>query len=76
VRQRVLDEAQRFRAALPELLTRLPGRFVVFRDGVVVSDHDSDEEAYIAGIDRFGPYGGQVIGAVREPEAAYIGELF
>jgi hypothetical protein len=67
VRQRVLAEAARFRAKLPQLLPHYAEQWVVFRDDEVVSVHSTEEEAYVAGIKRFGPDGGQVIAAVREP---------
>ena len=61
---RVREEMGRFREALPRLLSELEGRWVVFRDGEVVSVHDDEEQAYIAGMERFGPDGGQVIALV------------
>lgn len=62
--ERVRAEMHRFRERLPELLARLPGRWVVFRDGEVVSDHETEEHAYRAGLDRFGRHGGHVIAQV------------
>lgn len=72
VRQRVLAEAARFRAKLPVLLPRYSEQWVVFRDGEVVSAHDTEEEAYVAGLDRFGPEGGHVVSVVREPESVVL----
>ena len=72
VRQRVLAEAARFRAKLPVLLPRYSEQWVVFRDDEVVSAHATEEEAYVAGLDRFGPDGGQVVAVVREPESVIL----
>ena len=68
VRQRVLAEAARFRAKLPQLLPRYAEQWVVFRDDEVISAHATEEEAYVAGLERFGLDGGHVIAIVREPE--------
>ena len=72
VRQRVLAEAARFRAKLPVLLARYAEQWVVFRDDEVVSTHATQEEAYVAGLDRFGPDGGHVVAVVREPESVVL----
>ena len=72
VRQRVLAEAARFRAQLPVLLPRYSEQWVVFRDDEVVSAHATEEEAYVAGLDRFGPDGGHVVAVVREPESVVL----
>lgn len=72
VRQRVLAEAASFRAKLPVLLPRYSEQWVVFRDGEVVSAHASEEEAYVAGLDRFGPDGGHVVAVVRGPESVVL----
>jgi len=72
VRQRVLAEAARFRAKLPVLLPRYSEQWVVFRDDEVVSAHATEEEAYVAGLDRFGPDGGHVVAVVREPERVIL----
>ncbi|TMQ05840.1 MAG: hypothetical protein E6J90_47860 [Deltaproteobacteria bacterium] len=68
IRQRVLAEAARFRAKLPQLLPRYADQWVVFRDDEVISAHATEEEAYVAGLKRFGPDGGHVVVVVREPE--------
>lgn len=68
VRQRVLAEAARFRAKLPQLLPRYAERWIVFRNDEVVSVHSGEEEAYVAGLKQFGPDGGHVVALVREPE--------
>jgi hypothetical protein len=72
VRQRVLAEAARFRAKLPVLLPRYSEQWVVFRDNEVVSAHATEEEAYVAGLDRFGPDGGHVVAVVRESERVIL----
>ena len=63
--RKVLEETKRFWAVLPELLKTIPGRWVVFKDGVVVADYATGSEAHRAGIERFGLDGGQVIAPVK-----------
>jgi hypothetical protein len=75
VRKRVFAEAERFRDRLAELMPQYAGKWVVFRDGDVVSAHESDEEAYLQGLRRFGPDGGQVIAIVSEPEIVVLSAL-
>jgi hypothetical protein len=41
-------------------------RWVVFRDGEVVSVHDSEEEAYRAGLAKFGRQVGHVVAKVAD----------
>jgi hypothetical protein len=72
VRSRVLAEAARFRAMLPVLLPRYREQWVVFRDGDVVSAHANEEEAYVSGLNQFGPSGGHVVAVVREPEVVVL----
>ena len=36
------------------------------------SVHDSDEEAYVSALDRFGPDGAFVLGAIREEQEAIL----
>lgn len=57
---------RRFQEALPGLLEQHRGRWVVFRDGQVVSAHDTEEEAYRAGLEAFGRHGGHVVAQVAE----------
>jgi hypothetical protein len=64
--ERVREENERFRKALPELLETYPNRWVVFRDGAVISDHDSQLAAYTAAVEAFGPHGGFVVAPVKE----------
>ena len=72
LRDRVLAEAERFRARFPELLKVHADKWIVFRDDEVVSVHDTEEEAYLAGLGRFGPDGGHVVMQVREQEVAVL----
>jgi hypothetical protein len=62
--QRVLDEAKRFRALLPELLRKYDGRWVIFRDGDVAGDFDEEEQAFVAAVGTYGVRGGFVIALV------------
>lgn len=64
VAQRVLAETYRFNAALPGLLERYPGKWVVFRDGEVVSVFDDEQAAYGDALARFGAEGGFVVAPV------------
>ena len=68
IRERVMKEAARFRAEIPQLLPRYRDQWVVFRDGSVASVHPDEETAYLAGLKQFGPGGGHVVAIVREPE--------
>lgn len=70
--RRVLEETKRFEAKLPELLPQLAGRWVVFRDGVVASDHPNENEAYRAAVQAFGPQGGFVVAEVKPVTATPV----
>jgi hypothetical protein len=72
VRSRVSLEARRFRKSLRDLVPRYPDKWVVFRDGKVVSVHDSAEQAYVAGVKLFGPYGGNIIALVADSVAKRV----
>jgi len=78
VADKVLEETLRFRAALPGLLKEHPGKWVVFKDGAVQSIHETEEEAYTAGLAAFGRDGGHVVTPVMPDNAAPItaGVLF
>jgi hypothetical protein len=65
VLSKVLDETRRFRAALPSLVERHAGQWVVFKDGCVASVHASLDEAYRSGLRAFGPLGGHVVDRVE-----------
>jgi hypothetical protein len=62
----VLDETKRYREALPELLAKYAGLWIVFRDGKVDSVHTDERAAYVAGLERFGMDGGHIIVRVAE----------
>jgi hypothetical protein len=66
IERKVLEETKRFLAALPELLQHHAGRWVVYRDGQVVSDHATEDEAYQAAVERFGHSAGYVVAPVVE----------
>jgi hypothetical protein len=70
--RKVREEMVRYRAALPGLLARYGGRWVVFKDGKVVSDHDTIDDAHAAGVEAFGVFGGQVVIQVAEEKPLYI----
>jgi hypothetical protein len=65
--ERVRQEMRRFEASLPRLKPLYADRWVVFRDGEVVSVHDTEELAYRAGLAAFGRHGGHVIAKVADP---------
>jgi hypothetical protein len=73
--ERVRQEMRRFEASLPRLLPLYADRWVVFRDGEVVSVHDTEELAYRAGLQRFGRHGGQVIAKVAEQRAVPLSAI-
>lgn len=66
---RVREEMRRFLASLPRLKPLYADRWVVFRDGEVASVHDSEEDAYRAGLATFGRQGGHVIAKVADQAA-------
>ncbi len=73
VREKIKAESQRFTQALPELLkTNLKGRWVVFKDGAVQGDYDTESEAYQDAVKRFTLDGGFAIHEVKEQEPIYI----
>ena len=78
LRKQILDETIRFRERLPELLPEYSGRWVVFRDGEVQSVHDSEDDAYRAGLQRFGREGGYIVVRVAEekPTPVSAGSVF
>lgn len=65
----VRAESARFDGALPSLFGRYAGRWVVFKDGAVVTDHGTEVDALTAAVERFGAQGGFVIGCVRDRSA-------
>jgi hypothetical protein len=62
--EKVRQEMDRFYAALPDLKKTLADRWVVYRDGVVHSDHMSEIEAYLAAVKQFGLDGAFVVAQV------------
>jgi hypothetical protein len=74
----VHEEMQRFREKLPELLKAMPGEWVVFRAGEVVSRHGDEQTAYAGGAQAFGADGGFVVARVVEehPQPITAGVLF
>jgi hypothetical protein len=62
--RRVLAETEKFESALPALLPKYGGRWVVFREGAVQADFNNEAEAYTFAMSRFGPDGGAVIAPV------------
>jgi hypothetical protein len=66
VADRVLEETRRFHQALPALLDAYRGRWVVFVDGRVQSDHASEEQAYAWAVAAYGEHGGFVVAPVDE----------
>ena len=73
--RKATDEMQRFRAALPALLTdeRLRGRWVVFKDGAVMRAFDDDREGYRWAVETLGRLSGFVLAPVREPHVYRLG---
>lgn len=69
---RVKNESARFRTKIPQLVPLYKGKWVVFRDDVVVSEHSDEESAYVAGLKQFGPGGGHVVAVVCEPEPCLL----
>ena len=63
----VSEEYGRYEAALPELLKTHGGKWIVFRDNTVQGVFDAEEEAYNAGLAKYGLEGGFVIVEVKEP---------
>lgn len=74
--ENVKEEMERFKKALPVLLAKLPGRWVVFRNGVVVGDYATQDEAFVAGLNEFGADGGQVIAQVAAIEPVPLSAAF
>lgn len=70
--QKVKEETRRFEAALPALLETMRGKWVVFRDGTVQSQHASEPDAYVAAVAKYGPHGGFVVAPVEPISATPI----
>jgi hypothetical protein len=76
--EKVLAETKRFYRALPDLLKKHRGSWVVFHNGAVKSTHNSEDAAYAAALKAFGRDAGFVVACVTEVTPAPItaGVLF
>lgn len=76
--EKVLEETKLFRAALPELLRKHRGKWVVFLGGEVKSVHDDELGAYSEAVLKYGTDGGYVVAPVIETTTTPItaGVLF
>jgi hypothetical protein len=74
----VLEETKRFHQALPSLLPDHRGKWIVFKEGSVHSEHDSEDAAYAAAVNAYGKNGGFVVAQVAEvsPLPITAGVLF
>jgi len=64
VHDQVLEEMKRFEESLDSLMEEYRDKWVVFKDGKVVSAHDTEEDAYRSGIESMGHEGGYVVAQV------------
>jgi len=62
----VRAETERFAQALPRLLETHRGEWAVFKDGSVQQFYGSEDDAFTAAVDRFGPAGGFVVAPIVE----------
>lgn len=70
IAEKVREEMHRFWAELPELRKRLEGRWVVFYQGEVVSDHATEDDALAAAASRPGegvPWAVDIVAERRKP---------
>ena len=76
--EKVLEETHRFHQALPSLLAEHRGRWVVFKDGSVQSEHATEAEAYNSAVQTFGRDAGFVVAQITEisPTPITAGVLF
>lgn len=70
--EKVRQEYQRFLAALPELLTTIPGKWVVFKDGAVQGAFDDENVAFDEAVKQFGLDSAFAIAPVRPVEPTPI----
>ncbi|MBI5488593.1 MAG: hypothetical protein HY905_14765 [Deltaproteobacteria bacterium] len=77
-REKVKQEMEAFRAALPGLLLDHGDQWVVFIDGKVVGFYVDEESAYTAAMRAFGPRAGFVVAQVarEKPEPISARVLF
>ena len=62
----VLRETLKFREMLPTLMLSHAGKWVLFRDGQVISAHATETEAFESGVSAFGSEGGFVVALVAK----------
>lgn len=67
----VLEEWDRFTGKLSELMGKIPERWVVFKDGTAVSDHEDEDEALEAAVKKF-PEGGFIVAQVVKQKTAIV----
>jgi hypothetical protein len=72
VAARVLAESLELRRQMPALLKRIRGKWIVFRDGKVQSQHRTEDAALRAALKVYGLHGGFVIARVEPIEARPI----
>lgn len=65
VAARVRAESRELDRQMPGLLRRIRGKWVVFRDGEVQSQHRSSDDALRAALKRYGVHGAFVIARVE-----------
>jgi hypothetical protein len=75
---RVLAESLELRRQMPVLLKRIRGKWIVFRDGKVQSQHRTEDAALRAALKAYGVHGGFVIARVEpiEPRPITAGASF
>ena len=64
--KRVREEAARFRADLPTLLTRYAGQWIIYKDGTVQGAFEDEDAAYAASVQKYGARSGALIAEVTE----------
>jgi len=62
---RVRAESRELDRQMPGLLRRMPGKWIVFRDGKVQSQHRSSDDALRAAVGLYGVHGAFVIARVE-----------
>lgn len=62
--EKVIQEMQAFRQALPELLKEHAGQWVIFWGGKVVGFYQDEDSAYGTAIQDLGPHAGFVVARV------------
>ena len=72
VRETVKEQTRLFMGSLPSLLVAHRGKWVVFREGAVQSEHNTQNDAFKAAVAKFGLNGGFVVAEVRESIATPV----